>query len=608
MSIPYNFRKWWHIILDIEDRNMSLLTSFTTIDENNPNSNADSSITARLIDCGSTLSIPPRAWDYSESPGYFIFRPDLTSLSSAMKEVSSYNDVINVDNKRVFKYYLKAAYNELDNSCSAIVPTAIYPSEASSLTDSAKSIVFTMSEIPFITEAGCCDLGDIEIPDPLPDPETISDCSRLWYIVDETSGSHLYSFDILTEEIIDRGMITWPYGENTDLYYHDLAWDNRNFLWGLDSNGITRILIGDSSVNAYALNYSTVTNSFSDTEELFPIIYPEDQGYGAMAFNQHNNKMYIFANRRLWEMQPVSNNEWEVTKISYAFGENESLSDLAFGTNGKCYCIYNNKLAEVAFDDTNNLPFGYITYINTEIDYSNFIGLDFIYSSDYVLNSELYGIKTTGQIFSIDIETGNKILFSGTGISDIAVGMSSCQAGEDLRTLPFPFFPGKSPWLFIIDSSNKISGESMSKIKDTMNEFISNYIRKGDYFSVLSYGDSLSSFGPRIMNNYNDVEDAVDFIDSLKSSGSPNFCNAFIEASNVAKYNNLESIVVISDGHFSDCGDTSNEIENNLLDNYTNIKNNNSQVTLYSVGINPTNESYLKYLGNIGGGGYVKWT
>lgn len=606
MPASDGFRKWWHIELDIEDRNSSVLQSFTTINELDVNSNADSSISARPLNCGSTLPIPPRAWDYDESPGYFIFRPDLETLTPSIKQVTSYNDVINVDNRRVFKYKLRAAYNDLDIYCAALIPTVLDPSVIQLTKESTKSIVFEMPEIEFLTQVGCCSL-DGEIPDPLPDQDSLIECSRIWYIVDETSSSHLYSYDVLTNDTVDRGEISWPFGLNSELYYHDLAWDNRNYLWGLDREGLTRILVGDVSTNAYALNYSNVDNPFSDTVDIFPIDDSINQGEAAMSFNQYVNRMYIYSNRRFWELQPTTKNDWEVTKVSYIMGEGEVLGDFAFSTDGKCYCIYNNKLATISFDDRDNLPFGYISYVNEIVDYSNFVGLDFVYDSTLGSIPQLYGIKTTGQIFFIDSETGEKTLYSGSSISDIAVGLSSCQAGEDLRTLPFPFFPGESPWLFVVDNSSKISGQNIENIKNTLTEFVSNYIRKGDYFSIITYNDSLSSFGPREMKNTDDVQSAKDFINSFESIGSFNFCNALVEISNVAKYHNLQSIIVLSDGSFTDCGDTDNEIKSNIDYYYELLKINNPQVTLYSVGINPTNETYLKYLGEIGGGGYVKW-
>ena len=612
MAVSDGARKWWHLDLDILDRNMSVLKVLTTIDTSNVNTNGDPNIVARLPDCSSSVSIPPRAWDSEESPGVFIVRPDIEQLELAFKNVSSYAEVINIDNRRIFRYDLRAAYNIFDFNCTALVPTDMDPEAFDTLIENEKSIVFRIAEMEFIEDIGCCDIDEIAIPDPLTAPSSLNDCSRLWYIVDEGDNSHLYSFDTnesVSSAVVDRGSINWPFSNGTEfLEYHDLAWDNRNFLWGLETDGITRLLVGDSSTAAYAMNYAEIDNPFSQVQDLFPIVYPEEQGFGAMTFNQQNSRMYIHVNRRLWELQIENDAAWKVSQISYEFGENERLGDMAFGPDGKCYCFHNNKLATIAYKDGGELPFGFITYVSDGGEYSDFVGLDFVVDNDNPSEAILYGVKTTGQLYLIDMETANKSLYSGATLGDVAVGVSSCQSGEDLRTLPFPFFPGRSPWLFIVSTSSSMSGQKLERIRTTLSDFITSYVRLGDELSIMSYADGFQIFGPRDMQNVNDAEDAIEFIEGLIAGGSPEFCDAFTEAGNPVVFHDLRSIVVISDGQFSGCGATQSAINSTLSNLWADIQTNNSNVVLYSVGIFPEVEDTLRYLGQIGGGGYVRWS
>lgn len=608
MPVSDGKRKWWHISLDLEDRNLSVLQNITTIDETNINSNADSSISARLLDCSGTVPIPARAWDASESPGYFIFRPNIETLDSVFVDVSSYDEVINLDNRRVFRYKLRAAYNNLDDACSAIVPNDLDPAIIETQIENVRSIVFRMAEIQFLDTIGCCSIAASDTPDPLPEPGIVSECTRLWYIVDDNDASHLYSYDIESGESVDRGSIHWPYGGGTYiLKYYDIAWDDRNYLWGLEENGLTRILIGSSSVSAYAINYANINNPFSDIASPFPIITPSVAAYGALSYNASNGKLYMFSNRRLWELQSVNDTEWEVSRVSYELGENENLGDLAFGVDGECYCFHNNKLATISFAPDSVLPFGFIQYVGDGGEFSNFVGLDFIAEVNNPGIVTLYGVKTTGQLYVIDPATAEKVIYSGDSFGDVTVGLTSCQAGEDLRTMPFPFFPGRSPWLFMIDTSGSMAGSRLERVKSTLISFLSSHVNLGDKIAIMPFGDTFDLFGPREMRDTDDVAEAAEFINSLSASGNCNFCSAFTEAGNLITFNDFLSVIVIADGQFADCGSSQSQINANLLSRWQVIQGNNPGISLYSVGLQADIEDSLTYLGSIGGGGYVRW-
>lgn len=611
MPVSDTARKWWHIEVGLEDRNTTVLETLTTIDPGNVNTNADPNISARLLDCSGTIPIPPRAWDISESPGYFTPRPDIEQIGSAFKDVDSYEQVINIDNRRVFRYHLRAAYNNVDFDCTAIVPNVMDPADINIRIENVRSVVFRIAEMELIEELGCCEIEISDPPDLLDAPGSLVECSRLWYIVDEGDSSHLYSFDVdesLGSAIIDRGVINFPFGDGIyELNYYDLAWDNRNFLWGMESNGLTRLLIGDSSVSAYAMDYAPITNPFSSTAEPFPITLPASQAYGALAFNQNNNKLYMFCNRRFWELQSTSETEWEVTNVSYEFGESELLGDIAFGPDGQCYCFHNNKLSTIIFEPTESQIFGFLRYVGDGGEYSNFIGLDFIADVETPDQATLYGAKEAGQLYIINTENANKSLYSGASLGDIAIGLTSCQAGEDLRTLPFPFYPGQAPWVFMLDTSNSMSGEKIERIRTSLLDFVSSYVRLGDELSIISFNTTFSQFGPRVMQNSGDVEDIVAFINGMTVTGKSNFCAAFTELGNPVTYHNVSSVVVLSGGQFEDCGSNQTEVNENISTLWEAVRTNNPTATLYSVGILPSAEASLVHLGSIGGGGYVRW-
>jgi Mg-chelatase subunit ChlD len=153
-----------------------------------------------------------------------------------------------------------------------------------------------------------------------------------------------------------------------------------------------------------------------------------------------------------------------------------------------------------------------------------------------------------------------------------------------------------------------MSGQKLERIRTTLADFIGSYVRLGDELSIISYADDFEIFGPREMQNQNDAEDATEFIEALTAGGAANFCEAFTEAGNPAIFHDLRSVVVISDGQFTGCGTTQATINANLLALLTDVQNNNPNVTLYSVGIFPEVEDTLRYLGQIGGGGYVRWS
>jgi len=557
-------RKWWHIRLDIKDRNgVTVNSTYTTVDVDDAFVISDSRITVRVSNAGCTaLTTPPAAWDFDESPGWFIFRPSVEDLGQGNIEViNSYEQAIDISKRKIFEYTLLAAYDSLDTDCTTVGPPDTHCPDSASITiDDINGVVFKFESIDFLEELGCCQIPIISPNEPDDGPDGIRECSRIWFIVEPPADQafpNLYSWDFEEDpgnELVNRGEITDPLTFSSyNKEYHDLAWDNRDFLWGLEKEGLVKLLIGSDSIPCYSEQPSTISN---ETVAIFPITDGTPLGSPAMSFSPRTNKLYIAANGRFYELEPDngSASDWRVTKENvFSPSDSIGLGDLAFDpVSGNCYCLFDDNLSIVNYVDPSP-AFGTISYVNDGI--LDLVGLDFLLdlgSGDF---ASLYGVTAPGQIYAVDKNTGDTSILSGSTIGNAAVGMSSCQAGEDLRIFPFPFHPGTAPYCFWIDNSTSMDGvgigtvSKLELVKESLTDFIRDFVEEGDQMFIGTFSDSFQIFSTTSKTL------ATQHVAAISTQGSTNFCNTIFRTLFDGTYgtNSLRTVIVFGDGAFSDC-------------------------------------------------------
>tara|TARA_B100000614_G_scaffold262909_1_gene300950 strand:+ start:448152 stop:449990 length:1839 start_codon:yes stop_codon:yes gene_type:complete len=611
MGAGFDERKWWHTVLKVGSVEFGTRSGAA-------NENPNDRITARVQDTCDLTDIPVPAWDGLESPGFFIYRPAFSDVSGAAKSIDSYEAALDLANREPFTYELYVAYDSSDAACTSVGPPDTHdPDVFASLVDDS-GFVFTHPNIASIDSIGCCEI-DLDNPgDPI-DPGDLQECSRIWYLNIESS-PQLYSYDFDRDpgqEIQDRGTMASQLGGGTN--FHDIAWDDDDRLWALESNGIRQVIPGSSSVIANVLDYVTING---DTSNLFPISV-SSTGSPGMTYNQHSQRMYITANGRLFELEKSGTGQpptqWTVVREAEVGSD---LRDLAADPFNVMYCIYNDSLATVDIADA----FGTVQYVNGETgDFANFNGLDFILTLGGGSLATLYGLDVNGDLVEIDFTDGSKTIISDiTSNPGSVVGASSCQAGEDNSLPVFPFYPGESPWIFMLDGSTSMNGIPTGRtdsrweiLINGMVAFIENNVRLGERLFMVIFGpENNPRLSPEFtFNTTGDIQAAADWIANL--SGFPNNSTNFCEDGpfntswlDRPEFNGINSIVVVGDGGFSaPCPDGSA-----LFDYCLNVitffrGNGNPNAIVRAVGIYPSSDGRadLMQLGAAGDGGYTEW-
>ncbi len=610
----FDRRKWWHTNLRILDRSFIEKSIITTIG-NDPASNANSNIQARTVSDCSLVNIPTAAWIGSESPGYFIYRPTLSEIEDSVVSISSYSDVVDIQNRRIFEYQLQIAHDESDLICETLgPPNTIDDDLFSRERDSLKGLVLSFPTVPYIDRIGCCDITLSNPGEPIL-PGSIQECSRMWYIAKNTDGYHLWSYDISANpglEKVDRGQIVATVGTTS---FHDICWDNRNKLWALENKGIRQILPGSSSQNSIALDYASVTDNANGiaVDLMFPDTQTsEPDGTSGMSFNQNNNKLYVSINNIFFELiqdGPASLG-WKINQY-IDLGSSGNLHDLAFDPYGNCFCVFNNKIAKISIDQSN---FGQVTYVNQSEDYSDITGLDFILTLGGESFVSLFGIGSSGNFYEINYSSGTKIISDSIlSVGETAItGATSCQAGEDLRTPVFPFDTGSSPWLFILDASLSMNDQDRwNTLVSGMVAFIQNNITLGDKLKMILFNDGVTESPTYSFHSQIDVSSAVEWIQSQSPASGNQFCiNEPFTSSYLSQYNNVyKNIIIISSGSFVDCNNISSftSYVTDIVNSYRATAPSSEFGIFRTVGIHPENSVWLQIIGDIGSGGYSEW-
>lgn len=617
--MTFDPRKWWHTKLRILDRDSIEKSTFTTIDPLSPASSATNRITAKTTIC-TDVDIPPAAFDSSESPGYFVYKPTLDDLGGisglAYVVPSDYSSVLAINNRRIFEYELRYAYDSTDIDCTTSGPPDTHsPDIVATSRDEDHSILFLFDRLNYFDSIGCCNIHLSHPGEPIP-PGSINECSRLWSITDISGTPSLYSWDFSADpgnEKIDRGEIISS-GTGTIIFY-DLAWDSDNRLWGLEQSGLRQLLIGSSTENAVAIHYAVVTDNFSGAAvaTLFPIT-PASTGSPGMSYNQNNQKLYISANHYIFELNKISDSVWNIVRYQ-DLGSGGDLRDLAFDPFGKCFCIYNNNLSTILFD----AGLGALTQVTNDGSFLHTTGLDFVVNLPGGQLVDLYAVDSNGQIYNVDRSSGSRSIISGASFGATVIGTSSCQAGEDTKINPFPFDPGNSPWIFMLNYSSSMTTSVPSSgltkwqtVVDGMTIFLQNNTSLNDEMVIVTYGDTINTSPRFVFHTQSDIQDAINWIQSLTSpTGATNFCSSgpfndiFLNP-----YLGIRSLIVIGDGAFADCPSLGQPFTDYVTEVIqTMIVNNNPDLVARAVGIYPDGNGQiaLGIIGSVGGGGYTEW-
>lgn len=689
MSLCNNYRKWLHSRLIIKNRNDgSNIFSISSISDNIYDIGNSSFIFVRNDSCNSLTSIPA-LWKAEEAPGWFYFRPTVAQLDGsdpnfsgdAFVDVSSYEDVIDEYNRRIFLYELIVAYDSTDtfdgvHLCNSNgPPDTLCPENEGiykKITDNLNSIVFRWPQIDAFKEIGCCNIQLDDSSPPVDQPSNIRDCSRIWVIGKNINDWQLRYYDFeepSSQSLVSRGKIVNSGGDEYENTWHDLAWDTRNFLWGLEEKGLKRILPGKSEILpgpitgfAIAQPYATINDPSGILTGLFSsgLSSLSYNGKPAMSYSQDQEFLYIVAGDRFFELRYTSGTTWDVTKVSNTIGAgDDQVGDLAFDTFGNCYCVFNNNLARIDFTSPASSGFGSLSVVENTSGLLNLVtGLDFVLDLTGGNFITLYGCLRLGILYEINSSNGTRSTVSGVNLGPNIVGMSSCQAGEDLNAYdsfstgggpgpggpggPGPGGPGGpgtggpspvgSQICYIIDISTQMNqvGSGTSRRFELARAAMLNAVELLNSGNVqltfLFFSDTWTRYTTTNYEQAKEVANRYPNLSTAFTAGLPPIIrgseSAFCMPGGLDKIFDIpiykgakvNYCVVLSASEFvssvilHNCGGTAGFTQ--LMQNFMaraaieldpNFK-------FYSTGINPTqNLSHMQIIGEIGGGGYNTW-
>lgn len=639
-----NSRKWWHATLLIKDRDGAIKTTLSTIDTSDPvpasNNNEYIFAYSDLSSC-EPISIPVPAFNTLLSPGYFVFKPNLSSLEDSVVDVYTYQDVVNLNNRRIFNFERTAAYKLIDEDCSAMTPDTwdIIPYQTT--IESVNSNVFRFAEMEAYTQLGCCSLflgtesTDLEALGASDSP------TRIWYLLysdtEETYSLVSYDFGLVSNQLVNRGVINTGAAPSTTQLF-DITWvSTDNSLLVLATDGIRRVFPGSSTVNAVLgdiLPFTDCENCTSTFGNPFPI-REDDTTIKTFEYNWFGqNKIMMFSSRWSYDIdtstylsrpfyfdltydgfQIVVNATQDVDATSPTGTTFTKIGGFAFSDIDYAKCIINDTLYDISVSSNAANGFGVPTAISTAQS-GGLAGMHTInYISDPSGDTEdyfLYTANQAGQQFYIpDVTVGSPILVSGPILTPgIVIGSTTTINGEDTRYSPFPFLVKNAPWLFMVQISASMAGDKLERIKEAMLSMLRTYVRYGDRITVLVYNDTTEQITKDLFTT-TDTADVITFIDSnfIASSMTTNFFSPFFSIAQ--DFTNLKNLIILSDGTCSDCDLSEASWQTSLSDSTLAILSSNPQVNITVVGVNAVNNEKLTYIADIaqsqGRGLYTAW-
>jgi len=630
-------RKWWHCILNIKDRESGdTLTTITSVDPNDPADNANPrsvlAYSSYFVGCY-PVEVPVRSFDRSRSPGYFVMMPSVSALSDSIVDVETYQDAINLNNRRIFEFIRTAGYNA---NCEAQVPNRYDTFAYETITNDLSSNVFRYPQIPLYTQIGCCEV-ELSIPSTdLPQPGVIGRATRIWYltrVIDQNTGEatySLYSYDfaLLSGALVFRGNIDVSVSPNIVLY--DITWiPIDNTLLVLTNDGIRRLYPGSLTSNARLGEVATFDRGglgqnvcifSSDNSCSFTIPSNALDGYSPkIEYNIYDASLYLF--------HPVhTNNQFGINSqpayirmeysertgvrylshslINATFSGSYSIGGLAYpstySSSLQAYCMLNDSLANIGVtgditpvSPTNNLFAGLET-------------LAFIEDPDNTLTGQvLYTSNPAGQLFRVNIDAVTPV-DTGYTLSASPIGSTTTINGEDTRVSPFPFVLGRSHWLFLVDISASMSGQRISMIIDAFRGMMQSYVRYNDKITIIGFNDRSPIRISKELKTYSDANEIISYLETffIPSGVSTNFCSAI---SNLyTEFNDLKNIFILSDGTFDDCGQDAN-FPFTVRTSFAQLLSANPGMVVTSVGVMTSSPPpVLQYLSTLFGP-YVDW-
>jgi hypothetical protein len=619
-------RKWWHGTLLIKDRDSGdTLSSVTSADELNPSiNNSPYVVFSYPVYSCETGDVPVPAFYTSQSPGYFVFRPSSADLRQSLVNVNTYQDVINLNNRRVFEFNRTAAYSNCDSITPSAYDSFVYETSSNSLS----SNVFKYPTTSYYTQIGCC---VIELSAPstdLPPQGIIGRATRVWYLTKREENSStiysLYSYDfaLVSGALVFRGDIDVSVYPDVSLY--DITWmPSTNSLIVLANDGIRRLFPGSTYVDAKLGDVISINpGNVIQSARIFPFDSDIISSYKPkMEFNIYDNKLYLFAPLAitlsrvtttvpyLFSMQLSSTSNDQLVLLSATslqsvdFAGTYIIGDLTFPQNFDpyigAYCSFQGDLTRISTLSgivPSEFSGGHLSGMNT---------MAFIKNPDELSSQNLvYSTNDSGQVFSVNTDDGTSNSTS-IAIGTTVLGAASTINGEDARLSQFPFVLGNSHWLFLVDISASMSdGSRMERIKSAFSSMLHTYVRSGDEITVVGFNDKTPVRIDKVLLTYADANEVNSFIDVyLNPSGSrTNFCSVLADLSQ--RFNNLKGIFILSDGTFDDCGTTQSEWDASVIAPLTYMASNGAKIT--AVGVSSVSSGVLQYIGSVFGT-YVDW-
>jgi hypothetical protein len=631
-------RKWWHCTLNINDRDSGdTLTTITSANPNNPSINANPdtvlAYSSYFVGCY-PVEVPVRSFDASRSPGYFVMMPSVSELSDSIVDVETYQDAINLNNRRIFEFTRTAAYSI---NCEAQSPISYDTFGYETITNDLASNVFRYPQIPAYTQIGCCEL-ELSMPSTdLPQPGVIGRATRIWYLTSvvnqntnkTTYSLYSYDFALLSGALVFRGNIDVSIAPNIILY--DITWiPIDNTLLAITSDGVRRLYTGSITSDARLGevadfdrgNLSQNSCIFSSDQSCsFSITSNDLQLYSPkIEYNVYDASLYIFHPLFIINSQGVISSNPSYIRMEYSertgvkylshsiinasFSGDYRIGGLAYPSNYssslEAYCILNDSLANIGVSGdivpvipTNNLFAGLET-------------LAFVEDPDNTVTGQvLYTSNPAGQLFRVNLEQSTPVN-TGYTLSASPVGSTTTINGEDIRVSPFPFVLGRSHWLFLVDISASMSGQRISMIIDAFKGMMQSYVRYNDKITIIGFNDRSPIRISKELKTYSDANEIVSYLETffIPSGVSTNFCSAI---SNLhTEFNDLKNVFILSDGTFDDCGQFAN-FPFTVGASFDQLLSANPGMVVTSVGImTSTPPPVFQYLSTLFGP-YVDW-
>ena len=630
-------RKWWHCTLNIKDRESGdILTTITSVNPNDPADNANPrsvlAYSSYFVGCYH-VEVPVRSFDRSRSPGYFVMMPSVSALSDAIVDVETYQDAINLNNRRIFEFIRTAGYNA---NCEAQAPNRYDTFAYETITNDLSSNVFRYPQIPLYSQIGCCEV-ELSIPSTdLPQSGVIGRATRIWYLtsmVDQNTGEttySLYSYDfaLLSGALVFRGNI--DVSISPDIVLYDITWiPIDNTLLVLANDGIRRLypgsLTSDARLGEIAVfdrgNLSQNVCIFSSDNSCgFSIPSNALDGYSPkIEYNIYDASLYLFhpvhTNTQIGIVSQPSYIKMEYSErtgvryishslINATFSGGYRIGGLAYpstySSSLQAYCMLNDSLANIGVtgditpvSPTNNLFAGLET-------------LAFIEDPDNTLTGQvLYTSNPAGQLFRVNIDASTPVN-TGYTLSASPIGSTTTINGEDTRVSPFPFVLGRSHWLFLVDISASMSGQRISMIIDAFRGMMQSYVRYNDKITIIGFNDRSPIRISKELKTYSDANEIISYLETffIPSGVSTNFCSAI---SNLhTEFNDLKNVFILSDGTFDDCGQDAN-FPFTVGASFSQLLSANPGMVVTSVGVmTSAPPPVLQYLSTLFGP-YVDW-